>query len=82
MYLGPDGVECYTQRVSVAMLRETMRICSHCAQDDPHWAGVLGMVLGTDCCDQALEAFHSPWQHQLDTLGKSATAAEVLTTVQ
>ena len=87
-YLGPESTERYTERITVGDLREKMHICSHCAQDEkillfsPHWADILGIVPGTDCGDQALEAFHSPWQRQLATLGKSATAPEVLATMQ
>ena len=87
-YLGLEGTERYTQRISVGDLRENTHINSHSALDEnvllfsPHWAGIFGIVPGTDCGDQALEAFHSPWQKQLATLGKSATASEVLATMQ
>ncbi len=42
----------------------------------PHWSASLG------CGDQPLEAFHSPWQAQLEVLGKRAAATEVLHTMQ
>ena len=86
-YLGPDGVERYTQRLSVAALR-AMGIFSNALDSSPellfcaHWSGILGILPGTDCGDQSLEAFHSPWAKHLEALGKDATSTQVLSTMQ
>ena len=87
-YLGYGGHSAYTEKVSVGALRATYNIQS--VSDDPeatllfssHWSGITGIMRGTDCGDQALEAFHSPWQTQLDVLGKNVASEKVLEVMQ
>ncbi len=87
-YLGPDGKEYYTQRVLARDLRSRGRIfCSAPDENDelwfsPHWAGVTGILPGSDCGDQPQEAFHSPWKKQLETLGQNADTNQILHTMQ
>ena len=87
-YLGPDGVERYTQRVTAGELRRMRGIVCHAERNEeslmfsPHWAGVLGILPGSDCGDQPMEAFHSPWTEQLETLGKDSDYTQALGTMQ
>ena len=43
-----------------------------------HWSGVAGILPGSDCGDQPMEAFHSPWQRKLRTLGNNTDSTQVL----
>ena len=57
---------------SAATARRTTKNCYS------RWASYRGQTVAT----KLSKLFHSPWQHQLETLGKSATAPEVLATMQ
>ena len=86
-YLGPSGTGRYTQRLTVRELRMQFNVPSMGAEDDvlhfaPHWAGLMGILPGSDCGGQPQEASHSPWNSQLETLGSEASSTQVLTTMQ
>ena len=87
-YLGPGGHEFYTTREKVKTLREMYGISTFNDDDSaellfsPHWSGVCGILPGSDCGDQPQEAFHAPWQRQLQVLGDSAECTQVLSTMQ
>ena len=82
-HLGTEGSETYTMRRTVGVLREEYNIRAHTQGDDevllfsPHWAGIGGIVRGTDCGDEPQEAFHSPSQLQLDPWRPSRGDASV-----
>ena len=75
-YLGPKGHELYTVKASVADMKSKYGIHPLNPDDkatmlfSPHWSGLYGILPGTNCGDEPLEAFHSPWQKHLATLGK------------
>jgi len=83
-YLGPDGNAIYTIRATVAELRQTYGVRALEPRQNavllfsPHWSGIGGIIVGTDCGDGPQEGMHSPWQKQLDVIGKDAQGTEVL----
>ena len=87
-YLGPEGTDWYTSRITASNLRSMGKITCHAPSGldellfSPHWAGIMGIIPGTDCGDQPQEAFHSPWKKQLETMGKNATATQVFFAMQ
>ena len=77
--LAPECTERNTQRISVGDMREKMHICRRscsCLCTGPTFWHRTGHRL------RSLEAFHSPRQKQLSSLGKSATALEVQAMMQ
>jgi len=88
MYLGPGGRAPYSILTTVQELREKYGVTAVHPSDEarlifaPHWGGIGSIMPGTDCGDQPQEAFHRPWQGQLEVLGSQAAATEVLGTMQ
>ena len=87
-YLGPEGKAIYTQAWTLAEFQEKYNVVAIETDRNasmlysPHWQGLSGIVPGTACGDEPQEAMHSPWEKQLEILGKSAEGAEVLATMQ
>ena len=87
-YLGPSGHPTYCIELGVQELHDSYGVTPLTQNLDEqiifcyHWSGLYGTIPGTDCGDQPLEAFHSPWQTQLDTLGHQTQAPRALDTMQ
>ncbi len=87
-YLGPGGHAVYTEELTVADLRSKYNVRAVNPQGgakllfSSHWSGLTGILRGTDCGDQAQEAFHSPWQAQLDVVGKNVSPEKVFDVMQ
>ena len=87
-YLGPSGHPTYCIELGVQELHDSYGVAPLTQDQDEqiifcyHWNGLCGTIPGTDCGDQPLEAFHSPWQTQLDTLGHQTQAPRALDTMQ
>ena len=87
-YFGIENHSTYTVRASVAELKARYGVKPLEPDDEvimlfsPHWSGIFGLWPGSDCGDQPQEAFHSPWQAQVEVLGKRADATQVLHTMQ
>ena len=87
-YLGPQGLATYTVQGTLRTLKQRYNV--QCHEDDldkvmlfsPHWSGFGGILRGTDCGDEPIEAFHVPWQAQLGVLGSDAEGVQVLATMQ
>ena len=87
-YLGPQGLATYTVQGTLRTFKQRYNV--QCHEDDldkvmlfsPHWSGFGGILRGTDCGDEPIEAFHVPWQAQLGVLGSDAEGVQVLATMQ
>ncbi len=87
-YLGPEPPATYTVRDTVANLRKAYNIVVN--EDDeqqllsfsPHWSGLCGLIPGTATGNEPSEAFHSPWQKQLEVLSTTAKGVDVLHVMQ
>ena len=92
-YLGPDskGHNVYTWKMRAdALSAPPFNIHTFGNADEelpfsPHWSGVGGLLLGTDCGDQCSEALHAGWQTaKKAALGskKRAKGMEILSNMQ
>ena len=87
-YFGPGGHAAYCVQASVKELRTSYGVTALTPDDDAtlifsfHWSGLWGSLPVADCGDQPLEAFHSPWQAQLQALQPLPDATQAMTTMQ
>ena len=80
-------IDDHAHTVSASDLRTAYNIPTRSTDDTPlkfapHWCGLLGTPPGVASGTQAVEAFHSPWEKEMEILGPAGSPHSALTKMQ